>query len=212
MLTLFLLTGILILTYAMLVCHRIPGLIRNFRLQSLFLFFVTLDFACRHKETGIFIVAGLLLLVKVVLIPSFLTHLVKKIKVDERLGLFLNPLLSLVIALLLTWGASVFCSWFFGGRPTPVFAAFVVSITVVMTGFLIMVVRMKAVSQIVGLLVMENGIFLLAGAIAGGMPFFVEIAVAFDVFVCAIITGIFMYRINKVFTHIEVHRLTDLKG
>jgi len=200
------------LTYAMLVCHRIPALIQNFRLQSLFLFLVTLDFAVRHREAKVFVVAGLLLLVKVILIPSFLSRLVKKIKVDERLGLFLNPLLSLISALFLTWGASVFCSWFLYTRQTAVFAAFVVSITVVLVGFFIMVFRMKALSQIVGLLVMENGIFLLASVMAGGMPFFVEIAIAFDVFVCAIITGIFMYRINKVFTHIEVHRLTDLKG
>jgi len=210
--TIFLLTGIMISTYAMLVCQRVPALIQNFRLQSLFLFLVTLDFAFRQKEAGIFVVAGLLLLVKVVLIPSFLNNLVKKIRVDERLGLFLNPLLSLIAALFLTWGASVFCSWFLGTSPIAVFAAFVVSITVVLVGFFIMVFRMKALTQIVGLLVMENGIFLLASAITGGMPFFVEIAIAFDVFVCAIITGIFMYRINKVFTHIEVHRLTDLKG
>jgi hydrogenase-4 component E len=209
---LFLLTGIMILTYAMLVCHRIPALIQNFRLQSLFLFLVTLDFAVRQKEAGIFVVAGLLLLVKVILIPLFLSHLVKKIKVDERLGLFLNPLLSLLAALFLTWGAAVFCSWFLGDSPAHVFVAFVVSITVVLVGFFIMVFRMKALTQIVGLLVMENGIFLLASSIAGGMPFFVEIAIAFDVFVCVIIMGIFMYRTNKVFTHIEVHRLTDLKG
>jgi len=210
--TLFLLTGIMILTYAMLVCHRIPALIQNFRLQSLLLFLVTLDFAMRQKEASIFVIAGLLLLVKVMLIPSFLSHLVKKIRVDERLGLFLNPLLSLIVALFLTWGAAVFCAWVLGGVPANVFSAFVVSITVVLVGFFIMVFRMKALTQIVGLLVMENGIFLLASSMAGGMPFFVEIAIAFDVFVCAIITGIFMYRINKVFTHIEVHRLTDLKG
>ncbi len=210
--TLFLLTGIMILTYAMLVCHRIPALIQNFRLQSLLLFLVTLDFAMRQKEASIFVIAGLLLLVKVMLIPSFLSHLVKKIRVDERLGLFLNPLLSLIVALFFTCGAAVYCAWFLGGVPANVFSAFVVSITVVLVGFFIMVFRMKALTQIVGLLVMENGIFLLASSMAGGMPFFVEIAIAFDVFVCAIITGIFMYRINKVFTHIEVHRLTDLKG
>jgi hydrogenase-4 component E len=166
--TLFLLTGIMILTYAMLVCHRVPALIQNFRLQSLLLFFVTLDFAMQHRDAGIFVVAGLLLLVKVILIPSFLNHLVKKIKVDDRLGLFLNPLLSLIAALFLTWGASVFCSWFLGPGPAVVFAAFVVSITVVLVGFFIMVFRMKALTQIVGLLVMENGIFLLASAITGG--------------------------------------------
>jgi hydrogenase-4 membrane subunit HyfE len=44
------------------------------------------------------------------------------------------------------------------------------------------------------------------------MPFFVEIAIFFDIFVCAIILGIFVYKINELFTHIDVSKLTKLKG
>ncbi|HQP91810.1 MAG TPA: hypothetical protein PLU24_03965 [Candidatus Omnitrophota bacterium] len=208
---LFLLTGILLSTYVMVTSKRIPSLISCFRAQSFFLFLVTLGFAMRERKTELFIVAGLLVLMKVVLVPAFLNKLVKKIKVAQTLGLFMNPVLSLISALLLTYAASVFSSKFIGGSGAP-YAAFVVSMTMVLVGFFLMIFRMKAISQIVGMLVMENGIFLLASSLSGGMPFIVEIAVAFDVFVCVIIAGIFMYRINKLFTHIEVSRLTDLRG
>jgi hydrogenase-4 component E len=53
---------------------------------------------------------------------------------------------------------------------------------------------------------------LLCEAVSGGMPFFVEFAIFFDVLVSVIILGIFVYRINKLFTHINVTKLTGLKG
>ena len=90
--------------------------------------------------------------------------------------------------------------------------SFAVSLTIVLTGFFIMVFRMKAVSQIIGLLVMENGIFLLATSIAGGMPFFVEMAIFLDVLLSVIILNVFVYRINKMFTHIDAAKLNKLKG
>jgi hydrogenase-4 component E len=75
-----------------------------------------------------------------------------------------------------------------------------------------MIFRMKALAQVIGLLVMENGLFLAAAGVSGGMPFFVEIAIFFDVFLCVIILGMFIYRINSLFTHIDVDKLTKLKG
>ena len=91
-------------------------------------------------------------------------------------------------------------------------SAFIVSISMVLIGIFIMVFRMKALAQIIGLLVMENGLFLLAATISGGMPFFVEIAIFFDIFLCVIILDIFVYKINRLFTHIDVDKLTELKG
>jgi hydrogenase-4 component E len=75
-----------------------------------------------------------------------------------------------------------------------------------------MVSRMKALGQVIGLLVMENGIFLAASAIAGGMPFFVEIALFFDVFVFVIIIEVFVYKVNRLFTHSDTSKMSELKG
>jgi len=75
-----------------------------------------------------------------------------------------------------------------------------------------MMSRMSALAQIIGLLVMENGLFMLASTVSGGMPFFVEIAIFFDVFMSVLIMGIFVFRINKLFTHIDVNKLSRLKG
>ncbi len=91
-------------------------------------------------------------------------------------------------------------------------AAITVAFSVIFIGAFLMIFRMMALTQVIGLLVMENGIFLLASYISGGMPFFVEIAIFFDVFVSVVIMGLFVYRINKLFTHIDVSKLSRLRG
>jgi len=90
--------------------------------------------------------------------------------------------------------------------------AFSISLFITLVGMFLMIFRKKAISQIIGLLVMENGLFLLAAAIANGLPFFIEITIFFDILVSVMILGVFVYRINTLFTHIDTNKLTRLKG
>jgi hydrogenase-4 component E len=206
------LLSVLISTYLMIIAKRTPALIRGFRYQSLCLFLATFIAALQQSEPDLYVVAFLLLILKVVFIPQLLYRTVKKIKVSEDLGLFINPQLSLLWALGFT-----FLSWEFSWQlisPGNEIKTIILGIAffVVLAGIFLMVFRMTALAQIIGLLVMENGIFLLGSAVTGGMPFFVEIAIFFDVFVSVLIMGFFVYRINKFFTHIDVNKLSRLKG
>jgi hydrogenase-4 component E len=207
-----LLLGILISAFFMVSAKRIGALINGFSLQAVFLFLITIYAAAREKSPELYIVAGLLFLIKVLLIPGYLRRIVKRIKVNEDLGLFLNPSVSLFVAAILVYLAYLFAGRFVSIANHTENSAFIVSISMVLIGIFIMVFRMKALAQIIGLLVMENGLFLLAATISGGMPFFVEIAIFFDIFLCVIILEIFVYKINKLFTHIDVDKLTELKG
>jgi hydrogenase-4 component E len=128
------------------------------------------------------------------------------------LGLFINPQLSLIWALGFTYLSWVFSAHLIGQTDALRVILLAVAFFVVLAGIFLMIFRMTALAQIIGLLVMENGIFLLAAMVSGGMPFFVEIAVFFDVFVSVLIMGFFVYRINKFFTHIDVNKLSRLKG
>jgi hydrogenase-4 component E len=196
----------------MLIAKRTPALIRGFRYQSLCLFLVTFMVALGQSEPDLYIVAFFLFALKVIFIPQLLYRTSKKIKANEDLGLFINPQLSLLWALGFTY-----LSWKFSLNlisPGSEIKAIMLTIAffTVLAGIFLMISRMTALAQIVGLLVMENGIFLLASSITGGMPFFVEIAIFFDVFVSVLIMGFFVYRINKFFTHIDVNKLSRLKG
>jgi len=191
---------------------RITALVNGFMLQSLFLFLMTLTAAVTSKENELYIIALLVLVLKVVLIPYFLKWIARKIKIEEGLGLYINPILSLLIVIVLSYGAYMFSRNIMGIQNRVETASFAISLSVLLTGLFIMVFRMKALAQVTGLLIMENGLFLAAVELCGNMPFFVEIAIFFDVFVFAVIIGIFVFRINELFAHIDVDKLTTLKG
>lgn len=212
MLTTLILSGFLISTFLLVVAKRITSLTHAFRLQSMFLFLYTLYMAVLQKHIELFVVCVLIFIIKVIIIPFVILRIMRKINVEESLGLLINPQLSLFIASLLTYMSYIFAYKIMCLGKTVELAAFVISISTICIGSFIMVARMKALTQIIGLLVMENGIFLAASAIIGGMPFFVEIALFFDIFVFVIIIEIFVYKVNRLFTHIDTSRMKSLKG
>ena len=194
------------------IAKRITALITAFLIQSFFLFLSALALAVSSGNIELYIIAALVLLLKVFLIPYFLRRIAERIQIDENLGLLINPLLSLIIIVLLSGLAYFFAKNVMHNQPAEGIAGFAISLAIILTGFFIMIFRAKAIAQVIGLLVMENGIFLAAAALGGKMPFIVEIAIFLDILVCAIILGVFIYRINELFTHIDTDKLTTLKG
>lgn len=206
------LLALLASTYMMVMAKRLPALVRAFRHQSFFLFAVTLILASAERRADLYIIAALLLAIKVCAIPQMLYRIIGRVRASDEIGLFVNVQLSLFFAM-----ALMGLSWIFvthtivrGGATQAVMPA--AAIFIFLAGVFIMVFRMNALAQVVGLLATENGLFLLASTIAGGMPFLVEIAIFFDVFVSVIIMGFFVYRIKRLFTHIDVNELSRLRG
>lgn len=199
-------------TYLMVIAKRMPALIRSFRYQSFCLFALTFIMAQEEQRLDLYIIAGLLFVLKVSLIPHLLYRVIRRIRANEDLGLFINPQLSLLCALAFTYLSWIFAAHLAESNNSILIGTLAIAFFVVLAGMFLMVSRMTALAQIIGLLVMENGLFLLASTVSGGMPFFVEIAIFFDVFVSVLIMGFFVYRINKLFTHIDVNKLSRLKG
>jgi hydrogenase-4 component E len=204
--------GVLAGTYLMAIAKRVNSLVRSFCFQSLFLAAFVFMSGLREKSPELFAVAALLFGVKVIAVPYCLKRIINKIGVDQNMGMFLNAQLSLFAAVLFT-----LVSWYFSrtilvnGTNDELFRL-TVSFAVILTGIFIMIFRMKAVTQVAGILVMENGVFLLGACVTGGMPLFVEIAIFSDVFISVLILNVFIYRINRMFTHIDVDKLNSLRG
>jgi hydrogenase-4 component E len=206
------LLGALASTYLMLMSKRMPALVRAFRCQSFFLFMTTLILAHNDHQADLYVIAGLLLAIKVFAIPHMLYRIIGKVKANEDIGLFINVQLSLVLAVALmglSWAFVTRTIFHAGGIQVIMPAA---AIFMFLAGIFLMIFRQSALAQVVGLLATENGLFLLASTIAGGMPFLVEMAIFFDVFVSVIIMGFFVYRIKRLFTHIDVKALSRLRG
>jgi hydrogenase-4 component E len=85
------------------------------------------------------------------------------------------------------------------------------ALAVVLLGLLMMVTRRNAVSQVVGFMSLENGLVLAATG-AKGMPFVVEISVAFSILIAFIVIGIFLFRIRERFDTVDVGALDLYRG
>ena len=81
----------------------------------------------------------------------------------------------------------------------------------VLLSFLMMITRRKAIPQVIGFLAMENGLFFAATSATYGMPMVVELGIALDVLVGALIFGVFFFQIRETFDSLDIHHLERLK-
>ena len=80
-----------------------------------------------------------------------------------------------------------------------------------LTGFLVLTTRRKAITQVVGYLVLENGIFIMGLCLLEAMPFLVESGVLLDLFVGIFVMGIIINHIHREFASLDTGRLSALK-
>jgi hydrogenase-4 component E len=86
-----------------------------------------------------------------------------------------------------------------------------IALAIVLIGFFMMIARKKAVTQVIGFLVIENGLFLAATAAAYGMPLIVELGVFFDILVAGLLIGVYTHRLQDTFDSVDTSKLTGLK-
>lgn len=79
------------------------------------------------------------------------------------------------------------------------------------TGFILLTTRRKALTQVAGYLVLENGIFIMGLTLIEAIPFFVEIGVLLDLLVGIFVMGIIILQINREFASLDTSRLSNLK-
>jgi hydrogenase-4 component E len=85
-------------------------------------------------------------------------------------------------------------------------------LTTLLIGLYLIVSRRKAITQVLGYIVLENGTYTLGVALVGGVPLLVELGVLMDVFVAVFIMSIATYHISREFDHMDVDQLRQLKG
>lgn len=205
---------ILVTTFLIVSSRSLMFYVRLFAIQSFLLGSVALLVAVGFGETHILIAAILTIAVKAIVIPIALTKVIDKIKVRKEIDFTINITTSLLLcALLVILADSVAKPILEAQRVSDlaVFKVLPISIAVMMIGLFIMIARKQAVSQIVGLLTMENGVFLSGLSITYGMPLIVEVGIFFDIFVAVLILGVFVFRINQTFDTINVDTIRRLR-
>ena len=204
---------VLVLQMAMVAQRWIVAHIRIFAAQSFFLAVIAATIAWFNRAPHIYIAAALTLVVKVVLVPILFERLVERMEIQREIEPIVNVPLSILISGGLTLvGYVVAESFHRPGAAGLGHNALAVAISLFLIGFFTMINRRKALSQVLALLSLENGLFLAAISLTYGMPLIVELGVLFDVLVAAMVLGILVYRIRETVESMDVSRLRRLRG
>jgi len=151
------------------------------------------------------------LTVKAVIIPLLLSRSIREANVRREA----EPYISLHLSLLLAAGLVAFSFWLatvlVPPRPAPTPLLVPAAFATLLVGFLVLITRRKAVTQVVGYLTLENGIFIFGQLLVEQVPFAVELGILLDVLVGVFVMGIAIHHISREFEHIDTELLTALK-
>jgi hydrogenase-4 component E len=149
-------------------------------------------------------------LIKALLLPAFLHRAIREASVRREVEPVIGFTASLCVG-----AVAVALSFAVAQRlplPEAQTALLVpVALATVIVGLLVLTTRSKALTQVVGYLILENGIYVFGLTQAERVPFLVEIGVLLDVFVGVFIMGIVVFHINREFDSLSSAHLTELK-
>ena len=199
------------LTILLIVRARLEAQVRVFGWQSLVLAVLSAMIALYTGSLELLGVGLALFLIKGIIIPRVLHRAVAKIGIVRVAAPYLGTAPAIIICALLTIVAFYVMAPIAVANPLPTADAMPLAFASVLIGFFIMVNRRRAITQILGFLMLENGIFLLALLTTYGVPFIVEMGVFLDVLVAVLIMEVFVYHIKINFDSIDVSELGNLK-
>jgi len=202
---------LLLTCFGIIAQRRLMACVDLFAIQSMFLAVMAALVAYLTDIHHIYVAAVLTIVIKVIILPRILKKVIRRLDVKREIGFYVNIPTGLLIC-----GALVILA-FFITQPI-VHLGFLltrdslaIALAIILIGFFIMVSRVKAITQVIGFLVMENGLFLGATAAAYGMPLIVELGIFFDVLVAGLIVGIYANQIQDSFNSVDTSHLNNLK-
>ena len=202
---------LLLLAFAMLSQRRILSLINLFAAQGFVLFLSTALVAALTDQKHLYVSAAVTLVLKVILLPWILHRLIRKLNVKWDVESLINIPTTMLIGILLVILAFNLAAPISQLAGTLTRSTLGIALASMLLSFMMMITRSKAVPQVIGFLSMENGLFFAATAAVYGMPMVVELGVALDVLVAALILGIFIFEIRERFDTLDTRHLEKLK-
>lgn len=178
--------------------------------QTALLAIITIMLAMQLHAAHYYWLGGVVLVVKAIAIPAYLSWAARKLQILRGAGPIIHPVFALllgcsilIVSLLL---APRIAATGLGNT-----GAAGMALAMLLMGMVMMLTRRFALSQLIGFLVLENGIFLYGITQTHGMPIMVEMGVVFDLLVAVMIAGVVIFRLNRSFEHIDVTQLRGLR-
>ncbi len=199
-----------LMSFLMLGQGRLLRLIFVFTIQGFLLTLTTTLAAYSLNNYHLYISAFMTLVLKVLFIPWMLRSQVIRLNIHRDKEALKNN------TMVMLGGASLMVFSFYVLHPivqtssTVMVNAIAVSLSVVLLGMLLMISHRQAIAHVVGFMSIENGLFFAAIVSTQGMPMVVELGVAFDVLVAAVLFGIFFFHISTSIDSLDVDQLNRL--
>ena len=189
---------------------RLPSLIRTVSLQGMALGVMPLLLESHSLDWRIIMIAVATVGGKGFLIPALLRRAMRAANIEREINPFIGLVPSLLLGAIGTIAAVALAS------ALPLLPEHVGSLLVpgalasVLTGFILLIGRAKAISQVCGYLVLENGIYLFGLLLIKATPLLVEAGVLLDLTVGVFVLGIIVDRIQRAFDSLDTRKLTAL--
>lgn len=203
---------LLVLTdFRLLGSGRLAACIQTMVLQALVLGAIPLAIHASHLTLRLVAFTLATVAVKGILLPWLLRRAARESEarreVEPLIGFTTSTLIGTVMLGLCFWVVRPLTQ----GMPADGGLVLAVALFTILTGLLLIVSRRKALTQVLGYLVMENGVYAFGAALAVEDPWLVELGVLLDVLVAVFVMGIAIYHISREFDHIDTDRLSILK-
>jgi hydrogenase-4 component E len=203
--------AMLVTSFALLYQQRIAAVLNAFAVQSITLALAVAWAAWSDNRPDLFITALIALTLKGIIIPLALRRTVERLGIHREVEKVVGVGAALLVGLALTGLSQALVVKVAAGTASHAREALAMALAIVLLGFLMMIVRRNAVTQIVGFMSMENGLILAATG-ARGMPLVVEVSVAFSVLIALFVFAVFVFRIRERFDTIDIEALDRVRG
>ncbi len=202
-----------LLLFTAMVLSRVSNLrtaVKILLFQSIMVTAACLQAGWNTGEAHMYIAAVLTVLIKAGLIPFALFRVVKILRRERESNPILGPNVSFVASAILI----VLAYWLIDRQLPGVVSrdALAASVSLVLIGLLLIMTRRLAVMQIIGLITMENGLYLLGLSVTMGLPLVIELGIFLDVLVAVVVLVILTYRLKLSFMTTDTSVLKKLKG
>ncbi len=189
----------------------VTAYITAFAWQSTVLALVTAVVAHFGAVGELYWVAAGLFVLKGVAIPRLLRRMERRFAAERELEPYVNTATSLLVAGLLVLFGYAVTRPFVALSQLPTRAGMPLAMGLVLVSLFVVISRKKALTQVIGFLMLENGLALLAVLGTYGIPLIVEMGVFLDVLMGFLVMQIFVYRIHETFETIDVEQLNRLR-
>jgi hydrogenase-4 component E len=199
----------LLLNFAVLGTSRLAFSVRSVALQGVVL--GVLPALIHPFSWHLVLIVVSIILAKGALIPILIMRAIRKAEIEREFEPFIGYIPSLVLGALFTALAFIFAARLPLAPEHEGLLIVPASIATLMCGFLVLMGRRKAISQVIGYLLMENGIFIFGLLLADAMPVMVEAGALLDLLVGVFVMGIVINHISREFSTIDTSRLSALR-